>query len=193
MKQKSSILPYDGDAFYYPKFIPKLEADNILATLLNQTQWEQGEITLFGKNIKEPRLKAFFNNTTHLYHYSGETQKNSPFTSFIEQIRKQLPKVKPEYNCCLANLYRNGRDYMGYHSDNEPTLKANPRIASLSFGATRKMVFKHKKTNERLELILNSGDLVIMDNWETQQYWKHTIPKTTKALEPRVNLTFRTL
>jgi len=193
LKPQKSILPYNGNVYYLPQFLSPIESATFYKELLENSTWEQGEIILFGKNIKEPRLKAFYNESSLSYTYSGKALKSTPYNPIISNIQQRLNKISVTYNCCLANLYRDGKDYMGYHSDNEAALKVNPSIASLSLGASRKMLFKHKKTDERIELILHSGDLVLMTDWETQQYWKHSIPKTKKVLKPRINLSFRTL
>lgn len=187
-----SILPFDGIVLYYPSFIAEGKSILFFQEILKNTNWQQGEITLFGKKVKEPRLKAFFNKTNSSYTYSGETQKNNSFSPSIQHILNQLETIQPGFNSCLANLYRDGADYMGYHADNEPEVKRNPCIASLSFGTTRKMSFKHIN-GKRIDLELKSGDLVLMKDWAVQQHWKHTIPKSKKVKTARINLTYRTL
>ena len=110
----------------------------------------------------------------------------------LKQHIEQL--VGHPFNTCLANLYDNGSQGMGWHSDDEPALVTERGletvVASLSFGATRKFSFKHKTKAEKVDLLLQSGQLIVMRG-QTQTYWKHTLAKSTKILEPRINLTFR--
>ena len=110
----------------------------------------------------------------------------------LKQHIEQL--VGHPFNTCLANLYDNGSQGMGWHSDDEPALVTERGletvVASLSFDATRKFSFKHKTKAEKVDLLLQSGQLIVMRG-QTQTYWKHTLAKSTKILEPRINLTFR--
>ena len=97
-----------------------------------------------------------------------------------------------KFNSCLLNLYHNGSEGMAYHSDGEKDLKKNGAIASLSFGAERKFLFKHKFTKEKIEIFLENGSLLVMKD-ETQTFWLHRLPTTKKVSTPRINLTFRTI
>jgi len=110
------------------------------------------------------------------------------------RLKQHIEKlVGHEFNSCLANLYENGLQAVGWHSDDEPSLVSPDQqvvIASLSFGASRKFCFKHKSTQEKVEMMLQSGQLIVMRG-QTQRHWKHAIMKSTKITEPRINLTFR--
>jgi alkylated DNA repair dioxygenase AlkB len=79
---------------------------------------------------------------------------------------------------------------MGWHSDDEKMIVPKSAIASVSFGATRKFVFKHKKDKTQVSTILENGSLLVMKG-ETQIDWLHALPKSTKIKTPRINLTFR--
>ena len=106
--------------------------------------------------------------------------------------KKVEEKTGEKFNSCLLNLYHNGSEGMAYHSDGEKDLKKNGAIASLSFGAERKFSFKHKTTKDKVELLLENGSLLVMKD-QTQSFWLHRLPPTTKILMPRINLTFRTI
>jgi len=108
-------------------------------------------------------------------------------------IKDKVEKASSEtYNSCLLNLYHNGEEGMGWHTDNEKELKKEGAIASVSFGAVRKFAFKHKKTQEKVELTLDNGSLLVMKG-TTQSHWLHRLPPSKKITTPRINLTFRTI
>lgn len=167
-----------------------MEADVLYNTLLEQTPWEQGTIKIFGKDLLEPRLKAWFG--TKAYTYSGITHQPSPFPTELEEVKQSIEKLTQQsFNSCLINLYRDGSDSMGWHQDNEKELGKNPTIASLSLGAERVFHLKQiKLKSDSIKLPLAHGSLLVMSE-ETQHFWKHQLPKTKKVSSPRINLTFR--
>lgn len=157
--------------------------------LISQLQWSQPSIKLYGKEVKIPRLTCWMGEGS--YTYSGH--KNIPVATpeIIAQIQGWVErKAGVKFNSVLANYYRDGSDSVAWHSDNEPELGSEPVIASLSFGASRAFGIKHKATGERETLILGHGDLVIMSG-RSQLDYLHCVPKTTKKVGARVNLTFR--
>lgn len=158
--------------------------------LIENTPWEQGEIKLFGKEIREPRLKAWYGSKP--YTYSGVTHSPLAFTREIKGLKQSIEShTKFSFNSCLLNLYRDGTDSMGWHQDNEKELGANPIIASVSLGAERMFHLKPiQRGTSSIKLPLAHGSLLIMAG-ETQHYWKHQLPKTKKELGSRINLTFR--
>lgn len=153
--------------------------------------WEQDEVVMFGKRIKTKRMMAWYGDEGVHYKYSGINRFSLPWFDELLLVKKKVELITgSKYNSCLLNRYQNGEEAMGYHADNESDLVRNGSIASLSLGATRKFVFKHNTTKEKIEIILHSGQLIEMKG-EIQQYWKHALPKTKKVTEPRINLTFR--
>ena len=125
------------------------------------------------------------------YSYSGTSKTASSWTPPLLRIRERVETCcGHEFNSCLLNLYHDGSEGMGWHSDDEKTLGRNPVIASVSFGAERPFRFKHRVTKEVVPLILESGSLLVMKG-ETQHHWVHALPKTKKITSPRINLTFR--
>ena len=91
----------------------------------------------------------------------------------------------------LANLYRDGRDRMGWHRDDERELGAQPVIASISLGAARRFVLKQRADPKVSRAItLPHGSLLLMAG-DTQAHYRHALPATAKAVGPRINLTFR--
>jgi alkylated DNA repair dioxygenase AlkB len=128
-----------------------------------------------------------------LYTYSNTTKQALAWTkelSCLKQIAEELAGTK--FNSCLLNLYHNGDEGMGWHSDDEESLGKNNTIASLSLGAERKFLFKHKQTKQTVSLVLEHGSLLIMKD-STQANWSHSLPKSKNVTQPRINLTFRTI
>jgi len=182
----------DSDIKYYPNFFNKEEADTYFYSLLNRINWQQDNITVFGKTYKQPRLTALFGNNGKPYSYSNITMYPEDFSKELQQIKDKVEiRANTKFTTCLANLYRNGNDSNGWHADNEKELGQNPIIASVSFGAERYFHLKHKNENSlKQKLLLEHGSLLLMQG-ETQHHWLHQIPKTKKDIGQRINLTFR--
>jgi alkylated DNA repair dioxygenase AlkB len=154
-----------------------------------ETDWREETVVVYGKRHLQPRLTAWHGDAA--YRYSGLTLAPQPFTPLLETIRAAVQTATGrEFNSVLLNYYRNERDSMGMHSDDEPELGPEPAIASVSFGAARTFILKHKRTREAVRLPLLDGSLLLMAG-ATQHNWLHGINKSAKALGPRVNLTFR--
>ena len=186
-------LPY-AEILYSLNFLSKDTAQEYYKILFESLNWEQHEIKLFGKTLPQPRLTALYAENEVPYSYSGLTLFPKKFTSELEEIRNDLGKYTPvHFTHCLANLYRNGKDSMGLHSDDEKELGLNPTIASISLGGTRKFKLKHKiLKDQKFEIDLEPGSLLLMQG-STQHFWKHELPKTKNQVSPRINLTFRTI
>ena len=115
------------------------------------------------------------------------------FTPELLEIKTVVERISNEtFNSCLLNLYHDGEEGMGWHTDAEKELKPNGAIASVSFGAVRKFSFKHKQNNTLVDVLLENGSLLIMKD-QTQQHWLHQLPKSKRIKTPRINLTFRTI
>lgn len=161
----------------------------LYAELVDQLDWEQNDITIAGRTSKTPRLTCWMGETA--YTYSGVRNEPQPLSAALVGLRDRLAAESGAwYNSCLANLYRDGRDSIGYHSDNEPELGARPTIASISLGSRRTFHVKHVTSGERWTLELGAGDLLIMSG-QSQSDYRHSVPKTTRPVGARINLTFR--
>lgn len=189
------ILPLPDAVFeFYPNFFNKEEADLLWDKLMNETPWEQDDITIFGKKIAQPRLTCLFGNEGKPYSYSGLTMQPQLWNPTLIYIKDKVEQiVQQNFTTVLANLYRNEKDSNGWHADNEKELGRNPIIASVSFGEARKFQLKHN-TNPKAKMNLNlqHGSLLLMKEG-SQIHYKHQIPKATQAKNPRINLTFRTI
>lgn len=182
----------DGDITYYEDFLSKEEALIFYNTLYKKTPWQQDDITVFGKTYAQPRLTALYGNNGKPYSYSNITMHPLEFTFALSEIKIRVEAVTGiTFSTCLLNLYRDGNDSNGWHSDNEKELGKNPAIASVSLGAPRTFKLRNKKDHSiNKKLILEPGSLLLMKG-STQECWQHTVPKTAKKVMPRINLTFR--
>lgn len=183
-------LPH-SDIYYHPHVFDHATSDQLFTQLQKEIQWRQDSITIFGKTHLQPRLIAWYGDKN--YTYSGLTMHRNDWLDFLLYIKAKIePLANHQFNSVLLNYYRNGQDSMGWHSDNEPELGKNPVIASVSFGGVRRFMLKSrdKKNPAKTEINLTDGSLLVMGG-ETQHYWLHQIPKTTKLVAPRINLTFR--
>jgi len=188
-----NLLPIDGTVNYYGRLVDPDNAKHYLDALLTGIDWRNDEAVIFGKKIITKRKVAWYGDEPFQYTYSKTTKQALPWTKELLELKKLVESKSGEtFNSCLLNLYHNGGEGMAWHSDAEKDLKKNGAIASLSFGAERKFLFKHKITNQKIELILEHGSLLIMKD-NTQKHWLHRLPPTKLISAPRVNLTFRTI
>lgn len=188
-----NLLPYDGVVNYHGKVLKQKEALNYYERLLDTIEWKNDEAVIFGKHIITKRKAAWYGDSGYLYTYSNITKQALAWTKELLELKHITEEITGvTYNSCLLNLYHNGDEGMAYHSDDEKSLGRNATIASLSFGAERKFLFKHKKTNEITSLVLENGSLLVMKD-TTQTHWLHRLPTTKKITRPRINLTFRTM
>ena len=189
--QKQWIDLPNGRLLMIDDFLSINEADTLMAYLKSHVSWSQEEIKMFGRLIAQPRLQAWYGDKS--YTYSGLTMSAKPLTKPMQEMKSRCESVAEQtFNSVFLNLYRNGQDSMGAHQDNEPELGKNPTIASLSLGATRRFTLKHIQTKQTHNINLTHGSLLVMAG-EMQHYWKHSLPKTKRVFDERINLTFRAI
>lgn len=184
----------DAEIIYYPQLFDKEQADTIYYELLKEIAWQQDNITVYGKTHPQPRLTALYGNDGKPYSYSNITMQPKPWNSLLQKIKYYIEaSTECQFTTVLLNQYRDGKDSNGWHADNEKELGTNPIIASLSFGAERVFQLKHNTiTDAKKSIVLEHGSLLLMKG-STQHFWKHQIPKTTKPIGNRINLTFRSI
>ncbi|MGN7986804.1 alpha-ketoglutarate-dependent dioxygenase AlkB family protein [Pedobacter sp. 22226] len=188
-----NLLPYDGTVNYFGKLFSQQEADYYFDVLMNTIEWKNDEAFIMGKHIITKRKVAWYGDEAYSYTYSNKSKLALPWTKELLELKKiSEAQTGVIYNSCLLNLYHNGDEGMAYHSDDEKALAKDSAIASLSFGAERRFLFKHKQSKETITLFLEHGSLLVMKD-ETQTNWLHRLPPTKKVNQPRVNLTFRTM
>jgi alkylated DNA repair dioxygenase AlkB len=183
----------DAEVIYFPHAFTPAESDAVLQDLQHNIEWRQEKIKLYGREIPQPRLSAWYGDEGAIYIYSNITNHPLPWTDALRTIKQRCEELSnAQFNSVLLNYYRNGQDSMGWHQDNEPELGEQPIIASVSFGATRRFQFRHKKRKdlETINIELKHGSLLLMRG-TTQQFWKHQLPKTAQPVGARINLTFR--
>lgn len=183
----------DGEVVIYHNFFNKLESDQFFQELLSEIKWRQDKIKLYGKEINLPRLTAWYGDYGKSYTYSGIPMHPDAWIPTLRSIKIRIEDVvEVNFNSVLLNFYRSEKDSVSWHSDDEPELGKNPIIASVSFGEARRFQFRHKlnKNLEKTSITLTHGSLLIMKG-STQHFWQHQIPKASKSLSERINLTFR--
>ena len=169
----------------------KDEIDFFFNQLATEITWGNDEVLIFGKRITTKRKTAWYGDKPFAYTYSHATKIALPWTETLNEIKNKVERISNEkFNSCLLNLYHDGNEGMGWHSDDEKMIVQKSAIASVSFGAPRKFVFKHKKDKTQVSTILENGSLLVMKG-ETQIDWLHALPKSLKIKTPRINLTFR--
>ncbi|OWY20882.1 alpha-ketoglutarate-dependent dioxygenase AlkB [Sphingobacteriales bacterium UPWRP_1] len=185
----------DAELLYLHPFLPAAEAGRLFEHLLGagHIAWRQDSIRMFGKQVLTPRLSAWYGVSGAVYTYSGLTLHPLPFTPALLSLKEIIEQTvqHAQFNSVLLNLYRNGADSMGWHADDEPELGSNPVIASVSLGAERRFLLRHKYRKElKQQIVLQHNSLLIMRG-TTQHFWQHALPKTSRPAGARINLTFR--
>lgn len=179
----------DGPFYYLPNYISSEESGLLFENLLKETAWRSDKIKMFGKTYDIPRLQAWYGDAKYIY--SNIKLDPLTWTPILSHIKNSIMDCTGStFNSVLINLYRDGQDSNGWHSDDEDTLGENPVIASLSLGGERNFQLKHKSKGYKHQITLKAGSLLIMGG-TSQHYWLHQIPKTKKTVNPRINLTFR--
>lgn len=188
----TSLPLADAEIAFDAGWLPEGDADRLLRGLRNDIPWEIHRIRLFGIEHASPRLSCWIGDPGTGYRYSGSTFEPRPWLPELLQLRERLSReLDVGFNSVLANLYRDGRDCMGWHSDDEAELGPAPVIASVSLGAARRFVLKHRGESQcKLEIALPHGSLLVMSG-VTQRNYRHALPRTAKPVGERINLTFR--
>ena len=183
----------NGEYIYIPDFYSGNKADEFLNTLMDEIEWKQESMNMYGRTIPFPRLTSWYGESDKPYSFSGITLSPHPWSKELLEIKKDIePLSNVEFNSVLLNRYRNGNDSISWHTDAEKELGKNPVIASVNFGAERTFQLRHRDTKERIDIILKHGSLLIMLG-ELQHFWQHQVPKTKKVKTERINLTFRVI
>lgn len=188
-----NILHKDGTVNYFGKLLSIKNADFYLKTLLEKIEWKNDEAIIYGKRITTKRKVAWYGDLPFAYTYSNTTKYALPWTTVLLELKELIEiKTGEKFNSCLLNLYHDGNEGMAWHSDAEKDLIKNGAIGSFSLGAERRFTFKHKLTNEKREIFLEHGSLLIMKG-TTQTNWLHRLPPMKRITNLRINLTFRTI
>jgi alkylated DNA repair dioxygenase AlkB len=193
-KTKKFDLP-DADVTLFEGFFTKQESERLYKDLTEKIIWQQDQIRFYGQMIDLPRLTAWYGENNKPYTYSGIPMNPHPWTEDLLFIKNRIEKeAGVTFTSVLLNLYRKGKDSVNWHSDDEKELGQNPVIGSVSFGETRPFQLRHltRKDIDKIDIPLTTGSFLLMKG-TTQHFWEHQIPKTTREIKPRINLTFRVI
>ena len=189
--RRANLLPCDGIVRLHEDALAEADAARLFEQLMALTEWRHEIATVMGRRVPIPRLTAWHGAAGYVY--SGIRMTPAPWNPPLLEIKAVAEACAGQaFNSVLLNLYRDGRDSVSWHSDNEPGLGRNPVIASVSLGATRRFQMKHRERDERLALDLPAGSCLVMAR-ATQHHWLHQVPKTSRPVCPRINLTFRAM
>ena len=190
----TNLLPCDGTVHYHGPILDPTESHDLYTHLLENIPWKNDEAVIFGKRIITARKVAWYGDSNFPYTYSGTTKQALLWTPELVVLKTTVEQLTDTlFNSCLLNLYHDGNEGMAWHSDDEKSLGKDSTIASVSLGAEREFRFKHKRSDEKkVSVLLESGSLLVMQD-STQTHWLHSIPKSKKIKNPRINLTFRTM
>lgn len=187
----TNLLPRDGTVNYFGSILSTIDSDKTYQTLFDEVPWSHDEVVMFGKRIVTAREVAWFGDPGLSYRYSGTTKDPLEWTPELVELKALAENLSGlRFNSCLLNLYHDGGEGMGWHSDDETSILRDSGIASISLGAEREFRLKHKTGGEKVSILLESGSLLVMKG-STQRHWLHSIPKTKTVITPRINLTFR--
>lgn len=180
-----------ADVLYQPGWLPPAVAGALMQRLLREIPWTQHQVRMFGRELPSPRLSAWIGDADAVYTYSRVRHQPAPWTPALAQLRERLQvELGARFNSVLANRYRDGRDSMGWHADDEPELGREPLIASISLGAVRRMRFRARDRSAVAAIDLADGSLLLMGG-RTQTLYQHAVDKTRADTGERINLTFR--
>lgn len=183
-------LPVKSPVVLETRVIGSLAQEFPFGQICAFSRLEQHDVTVYGKTYPQPRLVEWYGPCN--YHYSGVSLKAQPFRDIVLKVRDRVRDITGiDFNSCLTNYYRNGSDTIGWHSDDEAIFDTRVAIVSVSFGGTRKfkMRLKRDHTQQRVFELAN-GDILSMPPG-TQSNWQHCVPRTSRPVAPRINLTFR--
>lgn len=188
-----NLLPKDGCVQYFPAVFNEINCESLSSVLMHELDWRVDQLFMFGKLITTKRKVAWVGDNGCAYTYSGVKKEPQPWTPELLEIKYALEEIAQwKFNSCLLNLYHDGSEGMGWHSDDEPELHPGAPIASLSLGGERKFAFKHKTDKTNVSLLLENGSVLLM-HAPTQTFWNHSLLKTARPVAPRINLTFRAI
>jgi len=192
IKLEQPELLLDGLLDFYPQAVH--QPQHIYQALLEQLPWQSDTITVYGKQHVIPRLQCWMGDSGLSYTYSGKTLSTLAWHPLVQKLNEEINhQLGLSNNSVLCNLYRNGQDGMGWHSDDEPELGNAPVVVSLTLGAERDFALRRKGDSRmHSKIALPHGSVLVMKAG-MQSRWQHSLPKRTGVSQPRINLTFRKL
>jgi alkylated DNA repair dioxygenase AlkB len=188
-----NLLPHDGEAVYLGPLMADAAAHGLFERLMSEVDFQHDRVKLYGREIVTRRKVAWHGDRPYQYTYSHNTKTALAWTPALTALKADVEAASGDrFNCCLLNLYHSGEEGMAWHADDEKELQPQGAIASVSLGAPRRFVFRHKASKQKTEVLLENGSLLVMRG-ATQTHWEHSLPVMKRVKEPRINLTFRTI
>lgn len=188
---RETIIRDHGEVFLLKDWLNKNEAALLYRELIENLNWSQDVAYIAGRKVNLPRLTFWSGQAGLVYKYSGITNISRGWHPALKELAERISHETGEvFNSVLCNYYRTGKDYIGWHSDNERELGDNPMIATVSLGESRRFLLKNKESGVKKEALLEEGSLLLMQG-ELQKNWLHSIAKTEKNIQGRISLTFR--
>ncbi len=185
------LIVQDGVVEFLPGFLPSHAAAELYKRLEDELDWRAEWLRLGARCVQVPRLVCWYGDPGASYRYSGVSHEPQSWTPTLSALRTRLQAFTGQFfNSALGNYYRTGKDSMGWHADREAELGQNPYIASLSLGGDRLFKLRHKNSGASVDVVLSSGSLLLMHG-TLQHHWRHCLPKTSRPVPARINLTFR--
>jgi alkylated DNA repair dioxygenase AlkB len=176
---------------YMGVVLEEAQAQQYFKLLQEEIAWQHDELLIFGRKITTRRMVALYGDRDYEYNYSHSSKRALKWSTSLLQLKSLVEeKTGCAFNSCLLNYYHNGEEGMGWHSDDEKSLEEPIHIASFSLGARRRFDFRNKNTKEKESIWLDNGSLLLMKH-PNQQLFQHSLPKSKKIKEARINLTFR--
>lgn len=176
---------------YLPRFLPPKVSAAVLAQLKAELRWQQKEIVMFGRRVMQPRLVAWYGDPGAVYRYSGVSLEPLRWHPVLEDLRDRVSAYCGlRFNSVLANAYRDGRDRMGWHRDDEKELGPQPVIASISLGEERNFLLRRNGASRSERICLKDGSLLVMKG-NSQAEYRHSLPASARPMGWRINLTYR--
>lgn len=189
--EAEELLGGDSSAVLHRHALPQARQRRLFDELRAAVPWQQHDVTVFGRTYRQPRLVAWYGDPGRTYSYSGLTLIPSPWIAPILELKALCQELGgATFNSALLNLYRDGDDTVGWHSDDEPAFGREPVIASVSLGAVRRFDLRHKRSRGTVTVDLPPGSVLVMSG-RCQAEWSHRVPRSRRVTEPRINLTFR--
>jgi len=170
----------EGGIRYWPDVIGPAQAQAWFERLRDGAHWQQQRRPMYERVVDVPRLQAWYG--------LEELPQALPLAAMQAAVQALVPAP---YNTVGLNLYRDGRDSVAMHHDKLHTLVPRQPIALVSLGAPRRMNIRPKHGQARaVGIDLMPGSLLVMSH-ASQITHEHGIPKTTRAVGPRMSAVFR--
>lgn len=173
--------------------LPETLAQTLMHELLTQDHWNDGQYVVGGRIFHMPREQTWYADPGIKYNFTYHLHRQRDWTPSLLMLKSKIESLtQRNFNSVLINWYRDGEDWVDWHSDHEEELGPNPYIASFSLGTQREFCYREKFSDNGNSINLSHNSLLIM-NPDFQRYWEHSIAKDESKKLARLNFTFRSV